>query len=122
MDSRTGAYRLTIVQDDGCVLLKDTGTLYDEKITEVYTVTEDEPTSARVAIDGEVKLKRDSSADQEVAAAAGASPVWDTRVQTHSEMWADGTKFYVQTSLRAFHQDVEVFANAWKESVERSVV
>ena len=120
MDPLSGSYTLTYFKDSGCVLLKDSGTIYDETTKEVYTVSEDEPTSARATIKGEVKMKKDASAD--CKSAGGNTAVWDTSVQALSEMWADEKNFHIRSTLIAFHQTQEVFSKTWNETIERFYV
>ena len=43
-------HKLSVCMDAGCVLLKDTNTVYDETNTEIYTIKEGEPTTAKVTI------------------------------------------------------------------------
>ena len=109
-------YKLTVTMDAGCVLLKDTNTVYDETNTEIYTIKKGEPSTAKVAIQGQVTMKREGeSADQENS----AHHPWDTKVQASSEMWADEQLFYVDSHLTAWHGCEACFDRTWTKKIER---
>ena len=112
-------YKMSVSVDTGCVLLKDTNTVYDETNAEVFTITEDEPTTAKVAIQGQVTMKREGeSADQENS----EHDLWDTRVQAFSEMWADEQFFYLKSQLKAWHGIEACFDKTWTKKIERFYV
>jgi len=112
-------HKLSVCMDAGCVLLKDTNTVYDETNTEIYTIKEGEPTTAKVTIQGQVTMKREGeSAEQEDS---GHNP-WDTRVQASSEMWADAQFFYLKSKLLAWHGREECFDRTWTKKIERFCV
>ena len=109
-------YKLTVTVDGGCVVLKDTNTVYDDTYTEIYTVKEGEPNTAKVAIHGQVTMKReDETADQ---SNSGRNP-WNTKVETSSEMWADERFFYLENHLTAWHCSEECFDRTWTKKIER---
>lgn len=109
-------YKLTVTMDAGRFLLKDTNTVYDQTNTEIYTIKEGEPTTAKVAIQGQVMLKKEGeSADQ---GNSGHQP-WDTKVQASSEMWADEQFFHVNSHLTAWHGSETCFERTWSKKIER---
>ena len=112
-------YNLTVSIDDGCVLLKDTNTVYDETNVETFTIKEGEPTTAKVTIQGQVTMKNEGeSAEQQ----DGGPNRWDTRVQASSEMWSDEQFFYLKSQLTAWHKNEEIFDNTWTKKIERFYV
>ncbi|KAL9954970.1 hypothetical protein ACROYT_G042561 [Oculina patagonica] len=112
-------YNLTVSIDDGCVLLKDTNTVYEETNMETFTIKEGEPTSAKVAIQGQVTMKReDKSAERDDS----GPNRWDTRVQASSEMWSDEQFFYLKSQLTAWHENEKCFDKTWTKKIERFYV
>ena len=110
-------YKLSVSRDSGCFVLKDTNTVYDQRNTEVFTIKEGEPTTAKVTIQGQVTMQRESvNADQENG---GRIPAWDTRVQAFSEMWGDEQFFYLKSQLTAFHGSETCFDKTWTKKIER---
>ena len=109
-------FKLTVTLDAGCVVLKDTNTVYDEKRTEIHTVKEGQPITAKVAIHSQVTMKReDETADQ---SNSGRNP-WNTKVEASSEMWADERFFYFENHLTAWHCSEECFDRKWTKKIER---
>ena len=112
-------YNLTVSLDDGCVVLKDTNTVYDETNVETFTIKEGEPKTAKVTIQGQVVLKKDEeTADKEDS---GLNR-WDTRVQALSEMWSDEQFFYLKSQLTAWHNNEACFDKTWTKKTERLFV
>ena len=112
-------YNLTVTLDAGCVVLKDTNTVYDETNVETFTIKEGEPNTAKVTIQGQVVLKKDEeTADKEDS---GLNR-WDTRVQALSEMWSDEQFFYLKSQLTAWHNNEACFDKTWTKKIERFFV
>ena len=112
-------YNLTVFLDAGCVVLKDTNTVYDETNTETFTIKEGEPNSAKVTIQGQVTLKR----DDETADTEDCGPnLWDTKVQALSEMWSDEQFFYLESRLTAWHNNETCFQKTCTKKIERFFV
>ena len=108
---------MTVSLDSGCFVLKDTNTVFDEINTEIFTIKEGEPTTAKVNIRGQVTMQREcATANQENG---GRNPTWDTRVQAFSEMWADEQFFYLKSQLTAFHGSETCFDKTWTKKIER---
>ena len=109
-------YSLTVSLDAGCVVLKDTNTVYDETNVETFTIKEGEPNTAKVTIQGQVALKKDDdTADKEDS----GPNRWDTRVQALSEMWSDEQFFYLKSQLTAWHNNEACFDKTWTKKIER---
>jgi len=112
-------YTLTVSLDAGCVVLKDTNTVYDETNVETFTIKEGEPNTAKVIIQGQVALKK----DDETADKEDCGPNrWDTRVQALSEMWSDEQFFYLKSQLTAWHNNEECFEKTCTKKIERFFV
>ncbi|XP_068682264.1 cocaine esterase-like isoform X2 [Montipora foliosa] len=110
-------YKLSVVLDNGCVVLKDTNTVYDETNTETFTIKENEPTTGKVTIHGQVTMKKDGeAAGQEDCQ---LNPLWDTRVQAVSEMWSDEQFFYLKSQLTAWHGKEACFDKTWDKKIGR---
>ena len=109
-------YNLIVSLDAGCVVLKDTSTVYDETNIETFTIKEGEPNSAKVAIQGQVTMKKDDeTADKEDS----GLDRWDTRVQASSNMWCDEEFFYLKSQLTAWHNNEACFDKTWTKKIER---
>ena len=112
-------YNLTVSLDDGCVVLKDTNTVYDETNMETFTIKEGELNSAKVTIRGQVTLKK----DDETADKEDCGPNrWDTKVQAVSQMWSDEQFFYLKSQLTAWHNNETCFEKTWTKKIERFFV
>ncbi len=86
---------------------------------ETFTIKEGEPTSAKVAIQGQVTMKReDKSAERDDS----GPNRWDTRVQASSEMWSDEQFFYLKSQLTAWHENEQCFDKTWTKKIERFYV
>lgn len=109
-------YKLTVSLDAGCVLLKNTNTLYDETNIETFTIKQGEPTAAKASIQGQVTMKKeDESAEQ----GDSCPNQWDTRVQASSDMWSDEQYFYLKSQLTAWHKNEQCFDKTWTKKIER---
>jgi len=88
--------------------------------TEIYTIKEGEPTTAKATIQGQIVLKvQNESADQEDD--VGHERL-DTRVQALSEMWSDEQFFYLKNQLTAWHKNEACFDKTWTKKFERFYV
>ena len=120
IDQLNDIYKLTLSTDSGCILLKDTNTIYDEMHTEMYTIKEGEPTTAKATSQGQIVLKvEDESADQKDD--VGHDRL-DTRVQALSEMCSDEQFFYLKSQLTAWHNNETCFEKTWTKKIERFYV
>ncbi len=108
---------MAVSSDLGCVLLKHTNTIYDDARTETFTVKEGEPNTAKVSMQGQVTLKKESAKKED-----NGLNRWDTRVQTSSEMWSDEQFFYLKSQLAAWHNSEACFDKTWTKKIERFYV
>jgi hypothetical protein len=101
--------RTTLVQvsDEGRVRFEDHGLEVDHRSTEVVSVREGDPLSARQEIRSITQFQR---AD------------WRTRVETDSVMTADATHFHLSNHMDAYEGDTRVFTKAWVRSIPRDHV
>ena len=98
-------------------MLNDTNTVYDETNTETFTIKENEPTTGKVTMHGQVTMKKDGeAAGQEDCQ---LNPLWDTRVQVVSEMWSDEQFFYLKSQLTAWHGKEACFDKTWDKKIGR---
>jgi len=88
--------------------------------TEIYTIKEGEPTTAKATIQGQIVLKvENESTDQKDD--VGHDRL-DTRVQALSEMWSDEQFFYLKNQLTAWHNNEACFDKTWTKKFERFYV
>ena len=110
---------MSVSKDLGCVLLKDTNTIYDDVRTETFTIKEGEPNTAEVIMKGQVTVKKE--VDSAELSGSGLDQ-WDTRVQALSEMWSDEQFFYLKSQLTAWHNNEACFDKTWTKKIERFYV
>ncbi|KAL9954974.1 hypothetical protein ACROYT_G042565 [Oculina patagonica] len=110
-------YKVAVSNDLGCVLLKHTNIIYDDARTETFTVKEGEPNTAKVSMQGQVTLKKESAEKED-----NGLNQWETRVQTSSEMWSDEQFFYLKSQLTAWHNGEACFDKTWTKKMERFYV
>lgn len=103
-DDRT---TLTQANDEGRMRFDDHGLEVDHRSTEVVSVREGEPLSARQQIRGVTEFQRGT---------------WRTRVETDSLMTADATHFHVSNHMDAYEGDTRVFTKSWLRSIPRDHV
>lgn len=103
-DIITNTYILDDFSDEGARRLPATGIEYGSTNRNIYTITEEDPLSAKVQCDWTLTVGRGE---------------WQTRLETTSTMTADETKFYLVNLLTAFDGDQEVFNKVWKTVIPR---
>ncbi|HTO99873.1 MAG TPA: CocE/NonD family hydrolase [Anaerolineales bacterium] len=111
--SRTVSYdvtgrRLQMVDviDDGRNELSDE-LVYDSKIINIFSITEQQPTSASVECKRQVEISRGE---------------WNTRVETSSFMTSDQEFFHLTNILDAYEGPVRVFTRSWTRKIPRDMV
>jgi hypothetical protein len=92
--------------DDGRNRLSN-GIIYDSLITNIFSIAEGQPTSARVECRRQIEISR---AD------------WETRVETTSVMTSDKHHFYLTNVLDAFEGQERVFTKSWTRKIHREWV
>ena len=103
VDRRTGEHVTTVREDEGAV--RDASGLYQSvRGTEEYRMREGEPLSAVARTTREAIFARGP---------------WRTRITVESRQTATASHFRLETTLRAFEGDMEVFARRWDQRIRR---
>lgn len=92
--------------DDGRVQFSN-GHIYDSLITNQFSITEAQPTSATVQCDRQIEISR------------GA---WQTRIETSSTMTSDDEFFHLTNILNAYLDQTRVFTKSWTQKIRRDLV
>ncbi len=106
-DFATGQLVSVSVTDDGGLRFLDSGHELDTRLVDTYTVYENQPLSARVQSDWELRVGRGD---------------WQVRVVTNSVMTADAENFLVTNTLDAYEGEVRIYARAWNKTIPRDCV
>jgi hypothetical protein len=111
--TRTFTYEVTRGQlqmvdriDDGRNRLSN-GIVYDSVITNIFSIVEGQPLSARVECKRQVEVSRGD---------------WITRVETSSVMTSEETDFHLTNVLDAYEGQVRVFTKSWTRKIPREFV
>ena len=92
--------------DDGRNRLSN-GIIYDSLITNIFSIVEGQPASARVECKRQIEISRGD---------------WGTRVETSSVMTSDKGDFYLTNILDAYEGQVLVFTKSWTRKIRREMV
>ncbi|HUI89069.1 MAG TPA: CocE/NonD family hydrolase [Anaerolineales bacterium] len=92
--------------DDGRNRLSN-GIVYDSVITNIYSIIEGQPLSARVHCKRQIEVSRGD---------------WITRVETSSIMTSDKEYFHLTNTLDAYEGQVRVFTKSWARKIRRELV
>jgi hypothetical protein len=92
--------------DDGRNRLSN-GIIYDSVITNLFSMIEGQPTSARVHCQRQIEISRGD---------------WVTRVETSSVMTGDPDHFYLTNVVDAYEGQVRVFTKSWTRKIRREMV
>ena len=103
-DLVNGIWKLEDFSDEGERKLLTNGVEHGSKNKNTFTIKENDPLSATVTCEWELKVGRDD---------------WQTKLESFSEMTSDETTFYLTNTLVAFENEKEVFRNTWKKEVPR---
>lgn len=106
IDQRRALTELNEFFDDGEIRFSD-GLSYGGKVSNVYTIVDDEPASARVTCKREISVRRGQ---------------WDIRVETASTMTCDETDFYLTNQLAAYESQKPVYTREWTKKIRRELV
>jgi hypothetical protein len=101
-----GRLQMTDWMDEGRNLLSN-GIIYDSVITNIFSIVEGQPTSAKVECRRQIEISR---AD------------WVTRVETLSVMTSDKDYFHLTNILDAYEGQVRVFTKSWTRKIRRELV
>jgi hypothetical protein len=101
-----GRLQMTDWMDDGRNRLSN-GIIYDSVITNIFSIVEGQPTSARVECRRQIEISRDD---------------WITRVETSSLMTSDKDYFHLTNVLDAYEGLERVFTKSWTRKIRRELV
>ena len=73
-------------------------------VSELYSIRDEDPLSARAVCDWTETLKRDD---------------WSVRVEARQEQWADAESFHLRSTLTTYEGETQVFQKSWARSVPR---
>lgn len=100
---------LTILDDFGENKDLSHGLVSGEVGREIYTISKDDPLSARAKTHWTQTLSRDDG--------------WSVRTETFQDMWADETHFHITARIEAYEGDELVFEKDWTDqTVPRKLV
>jgi hypothetical protein len=105
-DVTKGRLQMVDRMDDGRNRLS-TGMIYDSVITNVFSIVEGQPTSARVQCLRQIELSRDD---------------WQTRIETSSVMTSDQDYFHLTNILDAYEGAARIFTKSWTRKIRRELV
>ena len=107
LDVAAGRLTRTMRSDRGGHRRPSDGLVYDARVTDVFTIVEDDPLSASVRSERSVAIARGD---------------WRTRIEAVSTMSADRDAFIVTNELDAFEGDRRIFGRTWHARVPRDLV
>jgi hypothetical protein len=105
-DETRGRLQMVDRIDDGRNRLPN-GIIYDSVITNIYSISEGQPTTARVECQRQIAISRGE---------------WETRVETSSVMTSDQNYFHLTNILDAYEGQVRVFTKSWTRKIPREMV
>jgi uncharacterized protein len=101
-----GRLQMTDRIDEGRNHLSN-GIIYDSVITNIFSIVEGQPTSARVECKRRIEISRDD---------------WVTHVETTSVMTSDKEYFHLTNVLDAYEGQTRVFTKSWTRRIRRERV
>ncbi len=101
----TGRVEMAVESAEGFRLAAD-GLTYEVLERDTYGIVAGDPLSAAAGCERTIAVGRGE---------------WQTRVETHSTLSADATRFHVTNLLDAYEGPVRVFAKTWTFSVPRDL-
>ena len=105
-DETSGQLQMVDRIDDGRNRLSN-GIIYDSLITNIFSIIEGQPLSAKVQCERKIEVSRGD---------------WITRVETNSVMTSDETYFHLTNVLDAYEGQVLVFTKSWTRKILREFV
>ena len=105
-DVVNGRLQMTDRIDEGRNRLSN-GIIYDSVITNIFSIVEGQPTSAKVECRRQIEISRED---------------WMTRVETSSVMTSDKDHFHLTNILDAYEGQERVFTKSWTRKIRRELV
>jgi hypothetical protein len=93
--------------DEGRNSILSNGIIRDSVLTNSFSISEDQPLSARVECSRQIEISRGD---------------WQTRLETMSIMTSDYSHFHLTNILEAYEGQVRVFTKTWTRSIPREFV
>jgi hypothetical protein len=93
--------------DHGRNHILSNGIVYDSLTTNIYSIVEEQPLSARVQCDRRIEISRGE---------------WHIRVETTSVMTSDAGHFHLTNNLDAYEGQVRVFTRSYTRKIPRECV
>ncbi|SMB83541.1 hypothetical protein SAMN00017405_1057 [Desulfonispora thiosulfatigenes DSM 11270] len=103
-DMITGQWKLEDFSDEGERKLSENGIEHGSINKNTYSINENDPLSARVTCEWELKVGRKE---------------WQTKLKTFSEMKSDEKNFYLTNTLIALENEQEIFKKTWETEIPR---
>ncbi len=103
-DLASGAVVMRIEDDLGETRNPAHGLATGAKVSELYSIDDRDPLSARAVCDWTETLTRDD---------------WSIRIEARQEQWADRESFHLRSSLTTYEGDAQVFQRTWERSIPR---
>ncbi|WP_394889972.1 CocE/NonD family hydrolase [Mesorhizobium sp. AaZ16] len=98
---------LTVKRDDGSVRLDPIGAVVGLKEHKIYTVAENDPTTARTEVYCRYELGREA---------------WQTAVEGRTVMTTTQSTFHLQIDFNAFEKGERIFERSWSKKIPRDLV
>ena len=106
-DLATDRSALEVVNDDGTYRIEDINLDVRSRVTETYSIIDDDPDTVR----GETYCLREFQRDD-----------WHTRTVTRTILTSDKDRFYIHAMLDAYEGDERVFSKNWRREIGRELV
>ena len=106
-DVVTGRLQMVDRIDDGRNRIISNNIVHDSVITNIFSIVEGQPLSARVQCNRQIELSRGD---------------WHTRVEIMSIMTSDADHFHLTNVLDAYEGQVRVFTKSWTKEIPRDKV
>ena len=81
------------------------GLVFDERVTETYSIRSDDPSSARCGSEWNIRLRR---------------PDWDVAIHVQASMWGEGNDFVTSHELTASLNGESVHHRTWSRRIPRA--
>ncbi|GAB4074744.1 hypothetical protein GCM10028778_22470 [Barrientosiimonas marina] len=99
-----GTWVLEEFSDEGERKLPVNGLIFGSSNRDTYTIKENDPLSARVQCEWELKVGRDD---------------WMTTLESYSDMTCDETNFYLTNTMTAYENGSQIFEKTWNKEIPR---
>jgi putative CocE/NonD family hydrolase len=106
-DVASGRLEMLDILDDGRNRLLENGIVHDSLTTNLFSIVEGQPLSARVQCNRKIEISQGD---------------WNTRVETLSVMTSDSGYFHLTNVLDAYEGQVRVFTKSWTRQIPREWV